>query len=912
MLTLRLTQFTAGPDQYRVEVTLEGERPPRQTATTQFEFKLTAQEREDLRWYFEDFLEHPLDPAPQIAARIERDMQAIGGRLFQAVFRANRDTGKIWDKIVDELDIVRVEIAADVAGATALPWELLFEPDTYGYLALQTHTFVHTHLTPARTPKIPPAAGPIRILLVICRPGGRDDVPFRSVAMRLIKGLSERARRAFQLDVLRPPTFERLGQVLREAKGQGQPYHIVHFDGHGTFLDTARLFETWQDNEMMARLAELVNIDPYRFSPEVVYPRPRRPGSRGYLVFENPDSDYNLRLVDGPELGALLVETGVPALVLNACRSAHADPTPNPSPMRGGEEEGLTTADSPPLFGEGLGEGSEGVHSQVRALGSLAQEVMDAGVVGVVAMRYNVYVVTAAQFVADLYAALTQGQALGEAVTFGRKQLHAQPLRTIAYDPLPLQDWPVPVVYEAAPIALFPKPATAQKLTITLAAGEAAPERGALDPHLPPAPDAGFFGRDETLLALDRAFDTQSIVLVHAYAGSGKTATAAEFARWYSLTGGLDGPVLFTSFEQYKPLARVLDQIEQVFGPALEQAGVNWLALDDRQRREVALQVLKQIPVLWLWDNVEPVAGFPMGTTSAWSAEEQAELADFLRAARETKAKFLLTSRREERAWLGDLPARISVPPMPMTERVQLARALAEKQGRRLTDVEDWRPLLQFTQGNPLTITVLVGQALRDDLTKKDQIEAFVVKLRAGEAAFEDEASEGRSKSLGASLSYGFEHAFSEAERQQLALLHFFQGFVDVDVLVAMGHPNVEWSLPELHGLTREAAIALLDRAADIGLLTALGRGYYTIHPALPWYFKSLFDHYFPSPASGEGLGEGSALRGLSSKLWADWATTTTASTTKATVTSSPPWPPKKPTCSTLANWPASMVGGQE
>ena len=75
-----------------------------------------------------------------------------------------------------------------------------------------------------------------------------------------------------------------------------------------------------------------------------------------------------------------------------------------------------------------------------------------------------------------------------------------------------------------------------------------------LDPNLPARPDAGFYGRDETLLALDRAFDTEPIVLLHAYAGSGKTATAAEFARWYALTGGIKkGRVLFTSFEQHKP-----------------------------------------------------------------------------------------------------------------------------------------------------------------------------------------------------------------------------------------------------------------------------------------------------------------------------------------------------------------------
>jgi tetratricopeptide (TPR) repeat protein len=259
----------------------------------------------------------------------------------------------------------------------------------------------------------------------------------------------------------------------------------------------------------------------------------------------------------------------------------------------------------------------------------------------------------------------------------------------------------------------------------------------------------------------------------------------------------------------------------------------------------VALQLLGQVPVLWIWDNVEPVAGFPKGTPSAWSAAEQRELVDFLRDAAQTRAKFLLTSRRDEREWLGNLPARITVPPMPMQERVQLARALAEKHGRRLTAVADWRPLLRFTDGNPLTITVLVGQALRDGLRTREQIEAFVIRLRAGEAAFDDEASEGRTKSLGAALSYGFEHAFSDTERRQLALLHFFQGFVDVNVLRLMGSPKTNWCLPELRGLTRDSSITLLDRAAEVGLLTAHGGGYYTIHPALPWYFNGLFTQFY-------------------------------------------------------------------
>lgn len=103
----------------------------------------------------------------------------------------------------------------------------------------------------------------------------------------------------------------------------------------------------------------------------------------------------------------------------------------------------------------------------------------------------------------------------------------------------------------------------------------------------------------------------------------------------------------------------------------------------------------------------------------------------------------------------------------------------------------------------------------------------------------------GRSKSLGAALSYGFATAFSADERRILALLHHFQGFVDEQVLRAMGKPNIG-NLPELAGLTREQTIALLDRAAEVGLLAALGGGYYRIHPALPWFFRRLYEEFYP------------------------------------------------------------------
>jgi tetratricopeptide (TPR) repeat protein len=119
-----------------------------------------------------------------------------------------------------------------------------------------------------------------------------------------------------------------------------------------------------------------------------------------------------------------------------------------------------------------------------------------------------------------------------------------------------------------------------------------------------------------------------------------------------------------------------------------------------------------------------------------------------------------------------------------------------------------------------------------------------VARLRAGETDLDDaDEAQGRSRSLAASLTYGLNAAFTEPERTQLAVLAVFQDTVDVDALVAMGgkgdggNPS---AVPALAELTREAGIRLLDQAAEIGLLTALGGGYYAIHPALPWFFRRL------------------------------------------------------------------------
>ena len=84
MPLLRLIQFAEGANSYHVRVELE-RNGMRCSAESHFELQLTAQDQEDIRWYLEDFLQYPMDPAPAIAARIERRMAEIGAEMFTKV-----------------------------------------------------------------------------------------------------------------------------------------------------------------------------------------------------------------------------------------------------------------------------------------------------------------------------------------------------------------------------------------------------------------------------------------------------------------------------------------------------------------------------------------------------------------------------------------------------------------------------------------------------------------------------------------------------------------------------------------------------------------------------------------------------------------------------------------------------------
>ncbi|MGC4046160.1 MAG: tetratricopeptide repeat protein [Armatimonas sp.] len=495
----------------------------------------------------------------------------------------------------------------------------------------------------------------------------------------------------------------------------------------------------------------------------------------------------------GREVGTALAAAKVPVVLLNACQS------------------GMTRAEDNVV--------------------SLGNDLLRSGASGVVAMSYTVYVQTAAQFMRRLYERLSEGDTLAGAHKKGIASLHDNSARRSAIGTDEhLKDWIVPVLFEAAQVTPLPK-----KVGLNLGGGSEE-STGAEEMNVPATPLTGFYGRDNVILRLERIYQNNTVALLWGMAGVGKTTTASEFARWRGLTGALEGPIFFFSFEHRKTLADVLREIGTFVQPLLKANGVEWEHLTPQRQRRCVLDLLTQIPCFLIWDNFEPVSGFPTGTKSDWTEEEQAELKQFLLdlAGRKGTSKVLITSRRQSEPLLTDFPT-VPLGGLSHSEAWELAGAIFEKQGlnsAKIQQLPQFDDLLQFMKGNPLTLLVILP-LLKDGRNPEAllrELEAGTLKLPEG-----DSVEQGRDKSLAASLTYRF-NALPEADVARLSVLGLFQGFVNAQVLTLL---SAQENAPiELRGASIEEWIGILSSATEIGLGDVVGSVYFTIHPALPWFFQ--------------------------------------------------------------------------
>ena len=235
-------------------------------------------------------------------------------------------------------------------------------------------------------------------------------------------------------------------------------------------------------------------------------------------------------------------------------------------------------------------------------------------------MRYSVFVVTAAQYIGQLYAALAKGRPFGEAASEGRKHLAAQPR-------------PLGGAGAAAAARLVragglrgdaDPPAAGRRAT----RGLALDQRPSWTPSRPTRPCCATCPTPASSAATRRCCCSTAPSTATRSCCCTPTPGRARPPPRSSSPAGTPRPAASARSRSccsprsssHTDLTDVLNQVGQLFGPLLQANGIEWHALNRRgQRRSLVLQLLRQIPVLWIWDNVEPVAGFPAGTESQWT-----------------------------------------------------------------------------------------------------------------------------------------------------------------------------------------------------------------------------------------------------------------------------------------------------
>ncbi|MFD7934071.1 tetratricopeptide repeat protein [Streptomyces sp. NPDC059755] len=732
---------------------------------------------EELRWYLEKYLRAPFGVYGERGLQVAAQLPRWGEQVFSAVFGAGpaRDAYLRARARAESRD-GRVELVVVSGSAQALgwPWELMRDPGRPTPLALDARMVVSRTMPTASLGEVFTVGGSrLRVLMVISRPRGTRDVGYQMIARPLLARLAA-VRGQVELVVLRPPTLVHLQKVLTDARNAGEPFQIVHFDGHGVFGQPSSPVDGTGGAGR-----------PVMF---------RGPGPQGMLAFEKPEGGPDLVLAE--EVAQVLKQAQVPVVVLNACQSAV-------------------------------------VGSQVEA--AVATRLLREGTAAVVAMAYSVYAVAAAEFMAAFYERLFAGDPVSEAVAAGRRRLAQQDLRPSPKGMMPLADWVVPVLYTRSEIH-FPDLRTERP------AGRSLEEMLDRIRERPPSDETSpeqaleavgeFIGRDALLYTLDVAARLQRVVVLHGPGGTGKTELAKAFGRWWRDTGALEHPdgVIWHSFEP-GVASFGLDGVITSIG--LRLFGTQFALLNSDERRAVVEEILCDRRLLLVWDNFESVHTMPDPTraTPPLPETDRNQLRDFLtRIATHGTSAVIITSRTRE-DWLGPELRRVEVPGLDTEEAGQYADHLlapySDAQPRR--EQKTFGELMQWLDGHPLSMRIILPHL---DATSPQDLLAGL----QGTTALPDSDTGARTTSLAASITYSFTH-LPPTDQHALTALSLFHGTADANVLAAF---SADPAVPEpFRSLTDAEWTNLLDRAAEVGLLTPLGAGMYRIHPALPAYLTA-------------------------------------------------------------------------
>ncbi|MFJ1595542.1 tetratricopeptide repeat protein [Streptomyces sp. NPDC088261] len=696
-----------------------GEQYPRPAGDpVELVWPLSDEDLTDLRWYLERYLRLPTAVYGERGARVAAALPRWGEQVFAAVFGSGpaRDAYVAARARGGPVEIALLSKSAEQLGR---PWELMVAPGRPVPVALDGVAISRTLQNTGMADVFDVPGSRLRVLMVISRPGGTADVGYQMIARPLLRRL-EAVRGSVELVVLRPPTLERLGEVLTEAREAGEPFQVVHFDGHGVFGQASGAGVGWGS---------------------VMY---QSPGPRGMLAFEKPGGGSDL--VEAGRVAQVLAGAKVPVVVLNACQSAQV----------GSELEAA-------------------VATRLLAGGCASVVAMAYSVYAVAAAEFMTAFyerLFAGDRVAD---AVTAGRVQ---LTLNDKRPSMKGMLPLADWMVPVLYTRGEARFSRLRTTRSPERSVGDILTRIREESEAGAETAGQGRDLEPVGE--FVGRDADFYTLDVAARLQHVVVVHGPGGTGKTELAKAFGRWWRDTGGVEAPewVFWHSFEP-GVASFGLDGVINAIGDRLFDA--RFALLDPAQRQEAIEELLATRRLLLIWDNFESVREMPDPgrATPPLSPPEQDRMRGFLTrvAAGGGESAVLITSRTPE-SWLGPDVRRVELAGLGAEDATAYAHHLLapypSAQAQRQTAA--FADLMRWLEGHPLSMRLTLPHL--DTTTAQHLLNG----LQGTAALPADSVGGDRRTSLSASIAYSFTH-LSPADQEALTVLSLFHGVAQADVL---------------------------------------------------------------------------------------------------------------------------------
>jgi len=284
---------------------LPGDGAPIEGDGFQFIDPLGSVPLDELRWYLESYALWPGEAFRPRAERVESTIQSWGKELYESTLAKDLGPLQAWQHAA--ADSRRISIKVDtknfgVEGAQglserigakllALPWELLHDGQRFLFLGAKA-TRIRRRLPVRVHREFVPVIPPIRILLLTARPES-DACPYfdhRVSAEPVVRAMEDLGD-LVHVTLVRQPTFKALINELDAAIGREEPYHVLHFDGHGIYSEEKKM---------------------------------------GALCFEDPEHLNHVVSARAPDfvgtdrLGPALFDYNIPLVVLEACQSAQS------------------------------------------------------------------------------------------------------------------------------------------------------------------------------------------------------------------------------------------------------------------------------------------------------------------------------------------------------------------------------------------------------------------------------------------------------------------------------------------------------------------------------------------------------------------------------------------------------------